>query len=199
MPWITAALFISVTWADPWNARVELAWENTGGPWCQKSAPHTQTGEVLLNLVIKPLANKGQTYTHMRKSCALFLIYASEGLATSFQCPAGEILLGEARGNDSCHRLCSEWKLFTWLDERVTLSSSPLWGNFSYMPSSGCLLSTQVSPEGEEIVKVWTRLHDVHLASLWLGSQGRPFLSVQSLLQPWILSLLLLRILSGSS
>ena len=68
MPWITAALFFSVTWADPWNARGELASENTGGPWCQKSAPHAQIAEVLLKLVIKPLANKGQAYTHARKS-----------------------------------------------------------------------------------------------------------------------------------
>ena len=154
MTWIIAALFISVTWADPWNARVELASENIGGPWGQKSAPHTQIGEVLLKLVIKPLANKGQAYAHVRKSCALFLIYTSEGLATSFRCPAGETLLGEARGNDSCHWLCSEWKLFASLDEQVTLSSSPLWGNFSYVPCTGCLLSTQVSPEGGEIVKV---------------------------------------------
>ena len=150
MPWITAALFFSVTWADPWNARGELASEDMGGPWCQKSAPHAQIAEVLLKLVIKPLANKGQAYAHTRKSC-LFLIYAFEGLATSFPCPAGEILLGEARGDDSCHRLCSEWKLFTSLDEQVTLSSSPLWGDFSYMPSTGCLLSTQVFPEGREV------------------------------------------------
>lgn len=187
MPWMTTLLYCyhlgrplecksrAGLW-EHWGALGSEVWSPNSDWWGFIDSGHRDAGPRRLGI-----------YVH-EEGWVLFIILALWGLATSFPRPAGETLLGEAQGSDSCSWPCSEWKLITSLEEQVTLSSSPLWWNFCYIPSPGCILSAIPGcPEGGEIVKGWRRQHNSNLSSLWPGSQWRPFLSIQSLLQLWLL------------